>query len=109
MSFAIWLLVSHKGATMPGQWSFFMAPEKTELGMLFSNLISIKGYSLDSVSKPVTFSTICLGCYFDQIANHEEKIRQIAAAVRVPEKPVGTAVGVWSFSSENGACADCFF
>ncbi|EEU35626.1 uncharacterized protein NECHADRAFT_86834 [Fusarium vanettenii 77-13-4] len=103
MSFTIWLLVSHKGASIPGQWSFFMAPERTEPGMLISNLISIKGYSLNSVSKPVTFSTISLGIFLDQIANHEEKIRQIAAAVTIPERPAGTVVGIpaceaWAFA-----------
>lgn len=98
MSFTIWLLISHHGATIPGQWSFFMAPERTEEGMLISNRMFTKGYSLNPAASPLTYSTISLGIFLDQVASHEEKIRQIAAAVKIPERTAGAIVGVWSFS-----------
>ncbi|KAI8652750.1 hypothetical protein NCS57_01340100 [Fusarium keratoplasticum] len=107
MSFTIWLLISHHGATIPGQWSFFMAPERTEEGMLISNRIFTKGYSLNPAASPLTYSTISLGIFLDQVASHEEKIRQIAAAVKIPERTAGAIVGVldcqaWAFAFVQG-------
>lgn len=94
MSFTIWLLISHKDATIPGQWSFFMAPAQTEAGMLISNRIFTTGYYLNPNATPQTFSTISLGISLGELARHEGRIRQIAAAVKIPQRPAGAIVGV---------------
>ncbi|KAH7254627.1 hypothetical protein B0J15DRAFT_466293 [Fusarium solani] len=84
MAVTVWLLVSHGAAVIPGQWSVFVAGDRNKAGILFNNHGIATGYVLTGV---VTSSIITLGVVVDPGPRCSEKMREIARAVVLPEKP----------------------
>ncbi|RSL55416.1 hypothetical protein CEP53_007093 [Fusarium sp. AF-6] len=87
MAITVWLLVSHDTAIIPGQWSVFVSADKTRPGIIFNNYGAAPGISINPL---VTASAITLDVITNPGPDCSKKMRDIAKAIVLPEKPPGT-------------------